>query len=469
MALLNIMSDITVAVPMAWPWELLLNDTFTFIASVAWRIVFLTVCLKLILSPLDFYQRYKMRKNQLITQRLQPQLDRLKKQYAGNEKVLQQKQAELNKKSGMNMFASCLPMIVTLVVFIWLWQSLNNIAQYNQFENYVDMYNAYNDSYTTAMGESDISTYASEYRSAYEVAFADDFESTGSVAESSEYAQSVAETTTDAVESYDALYKSTYIEWFEDTFEEYNNKSYTIDESIVIASTAGVINAKEIVELSCETTGQREAYNYFYGYGDYAEGGSKEDEAYEAQSFLWIKNVWSADVPWASVVKSTEDEFLDAVGDWATDSTKSDIDKTVLSDMVSMYETVTLLVCDDDESGVNGWLILPVLALLLNLSSQLITRRQQKKSGQSAAAEGQAGCMMNAMIFVLPVMMFVFALSYSAVFTLYMITNAAMGLTINLITSLIASKMVGGDNNKTTSGGVVVEQYGRKAPTVKKD
>ena len=81
-----------------FPWAMLLNGAMGGIGFYALRIILLTVCLKLILSPLDFFQRYKMRKNQLITMRLKPQMEKLEKAYGGNPKVLQQKQAELNKR-----------------------------------------------------------------------------------------------------------------------------------------------------------------------------------------------------------------------------------------------------------------------------------------------------------------------------------------------------------------------------------
>ena len=126
--LTSVVGSINVDVYNTFPWALILNSGMSGIAFYALRIILLTVCLKLILSPLDFFQRYKMRKNQLITIRLKPQMEKLEKTYGGNPKELQQKQAELNKREGMSYLASCLPMIVTLIVFIWLWNSLRTNA-----------------------------------------------------------------------------------------------------------------------------------------------------------------------------------------------------------------------------------------------------------------------------------------------------------------------------------------------------
>lgn len=67
----------------SWLWEKLLLHVFNFIGNYGWRVVFFTVCLKLLLCPLDIYQRYKARKNQKITERLKPEMEKLQKQYAG--------------------------------------------------------------------------------------------------------------------------------------------------------------------------------------------------------------------------------------------------------------------------------------------------------------------------------------------------------------------------------------------------
>lgn len=477
MAFLSFFADITVNMPFAWPWEMLINGGFVFIANVAWRIVFLTVCLKLLLSPLDFYQRYKMRKNQIITQRLKPQIEKLEQQYAGNDKVLQNKKMELNRKSGMSMLSSCLPMIVTLVVFIWLWQSLNNVAQYNQFLDYVQMYEVYESVYSESIGESDIDEYATEYRKQYNITFENEYADSGNInadiaaadTEARKEAAIAAETAGEKTENYDSLYKETYIEWFGEIFADYYGRTANVAVSVAAGSEAGRMNATGVVGNYCQTLAQRETYNYYYNQGDYAGDGSKADEAYTMQSFVWIKNVWSADVPWVAPIKSSVSEFKTAVGTWATDSGKSGIEKAELSEIVEMYDIVTAFIHSDERNAVNGFLVLPVLALLLNFATQFITRRQQKKSGQTQMTEGQSGCMMKAMMFALPIMMFFFAIQYCAVFTLYMVTNALMSLVVNLVTTMLSKKMVkGGDGpEKATVGGAMVERYGRPDPNTK--
>ena len=49
--------------------------------------------------------------------RLQPKLAKLQKQYANQPQLLRQKQAELQKEEKLHPLASCLPLIVTMVIF----------------------------------------------------------------------------------------------------------------------------------------------------------------------------------------------------------------------------------------------------------------------------------------------------------------------------------------------------------------
>ena len=87
-------------------WEWLVLDVFSFVENYGWRVVLFTLCLKLLLSPLDIYQRYKARQNQKISERLKPQLEKLQRQYP-DPQDFQQKQMELQKKEGFSYFSSC--------------------------------------------------------------------------------------------------------------------------------------------------------------------------------------------------------------------------------------------------------------------------------------------------------------------------------------------------------------------------
>ena len=54
----------TLKTPGGIPWEWLIVKVFDFVVNYGWRIVLFTVLLKVVLLPLDIYQKHCMRKNQ---------------------------------------------------------------------------------------------------------------------------------------------------------------------------------------------------------------------------------------------------------------------------------------------------------------------------------------------------------------------------------------------------------------------
>lgn len=459
-----------------FPWAMILNGAMSGIGFYALRIILLTVCLKLVLFPLDLFQRYKMRKNQLITMRIKPQIEKLEKAYGSNPRVLQQKQAELNKREGMSYLSSCLPMIVTLVVFMWLWWALQTTANYKQFDNYVRIYDVYADAYDQAVGDEwlDATThrltdaYGEDFRVAYDEAFvsaydenAEDRSAAVSAAADAAFSAASAVECAERETAYYTLYIETYSTWFARGFEDTSAYSDT-EKAADLAAEAGSNSAADVVEQYCQTVAQNDVYDFYFHEGRYAESGG-----YESDSFLWIKDIWSPDTPWSNSLAPTQAEFETAVGTYATDPSRSGLDEAELERIVGSYETVMARVIDEGEYGTNGFLVLPVLAVALNVVSQIIMRRQQKKSGQDMAAGQNAGCM-KAMVFVMPVIMGYFALSYCSAFTLYMVTNSAMSLLINLVSSAISKKMIPIGGEKTGAATAeTVERYGRPDPNSK--
>ena len=116
---------------------------------------------------------------------------------------------------------------------------------------------------------------------------------------------------------------------------------------------------------------------------------------------------------------------------------------------------------DDKLYKTNGYLIMVVLVVGLSLLSQFITQRQQKKAGQ--ITDGQNMGMMKAMIWMMPIMLAVFALTSSSAFTVYMVANSLMTLMINFITTFIVN-LTDGTYRKNE---VQVIKHGRADPNDK--
>ena len=95
-------------------------------------IVLFTLILKTITLPLDAYSKISMRKNSLKMEKMRPQLEKLQKQYQNDQQTYNAKMMELYKKNGYSMLGACLPMIVTLVVFMVV---LGAFSDYSNFAN----------------------------------------------------------------------------------------------------------------------------------------------------------------------------------------------------------------------------------------------------------------------------------------------------------------------------------------------
>lgn len=152
-------------------WEKIIMAFNSGISNYAWAIIIFTIVLKLVLSPLDFLNKYISVKNAKVQAIIQPEIAKLQKQCGNNKQLLNQKTMELYKKNNYNVTGSCIIMLVnlalTLVIFFTLFAGLNTMAayknafQYNEIqksyysveeygvENLKDKYKAYYEEYYT--------------------------------------------------------------------------------------------------------------------------------------------------------------------------------------------------------------------------------------------------------------------------------------------------------------------------------
>ncbi|MCD8201301.1 MAG: YidC/Oxa1 family membrane protein insertase, partial [Clostridia bacterium] len=103
-----------------------------------------TIALKTITLPLDVYSRVKQKKQSLIMKEMRPQMEKLQKQYANDKTMYNQKVMELQKRSGYSVMSSCLPMIVSLVIFFIVFGQFSVYSQYANLESYNAMVREYN-------------------------------------------------------------------------------------------------------------------------------------------------------------------------------------------------------------------------------------------------------------------------------------------------------------------------------------
>ena len=115
-----------------------LNWIYSGVGNIGWAIVLFTLIVRIIASPLDLWGKSKMRKQSDAMRRLQPQLDKLKKQYEDQPNVFRQEQYKLMQKEKVSMFGSCLPMIVNLGLF---WLVLGGFRAFMAYQNEILIYN----------------------------------------------------------------------------------------------------------------------------------------------------------------------------------------------------------------------------------------------------------------------------------------------------------------------------------------
>lgn len=92
--------------------------------SYGWAIVIFTIIIRIILFPLQALSIKSMAKQQ----KLQPQMDALRKKYSGTDVETRQKlQAEtskLYKEAGVNPYVGCLPLLIQLPIMWGLYQAI---------------------------------------------------------------------------------------------------------------------------------------------------------------------------------------------------------------------------------------------------------------------------------------------------------------------------------------------------------
>ena len=309
------------------------------IGNFGWTVVVFTILLKLILSPLDIWQKHTMMKNNRAMKIITPELEKLKKTYANAPDVLQQKQMELYKKNGYSMMGGCLPAIITIVIFFVVFSGFNAAVRYENERIVYELTETY-------------------------------------------------ESTVDANPNISA--------------EE-------LDEAMVAAYDA------------------------------------------EKQSWLWIKNVFASDTYTNPV--PTLNKFvgrgLGQIGATLPEETRalnvkfSQYDNgydAVLKPAMTYYNKVKFF----DMKRWNGYFILPIISIALSIISVKISKAtqpempQQKDENGNPVQDGQG--MMKVMNWMMPIMMGIFALFYSAAFCIYMVMNSLITVVFNLVYNKIAKK-----------------------------
>lgn len=373
-------------------WEKIIMAFHNGIHNYAWAIIVFTIVLKVILLPLDFLNKYVTVKNTKVQQAIQPELEKIQKQYGNNKQMINQKTMELYKKNNYSVTGSCVIMLVnmalTLTIFITLFSGLNSMAAYKVQYQYNEIQKSY-----YSLSDYSVDNLSEKYSFYY-----------------NEYAENPANLNE------------------EGNFDAELAKIYALDNvKTDIATYNNEINNANALQR----------------YGEVKE------------SWLWIDNIWKSDTPWTNSVATFSEYSNSARATFKDVSIKNAADEEIgvlsANDLKALAEVEYNQIMDPIRASAgraNGYLIVVILAAGLNLISILASqgklkfKRKKKTTLEEEPKQKQPGGWL--MLILLPAIMIYITLMYNAVFGLYifvssLVSTAATPL-INWIINIIDKK-----------------------------
>ncbi len=142
----NLISSLLATQPTGM-WETILTFFESGIGNFAISIILLTLIIKLVMSPLDFFNRRMSNNMSKMQAKIQPQMEAINKKYANDPNMKNQKLSELYKREKVNPMGSCWFMLLnlglTLAIFITLLNGMNAMASYKIQSQYEQLMVAY--------------------------------------------------------------------------------------------------------------------------------------------------------------------------------------------------------------------------------------------------------------------------------------------------------------------------------------
>lgn len=372
-----------------------------------WTVVVFTLFLKLITLPLDMWQRISTRKSTLKMQQIQPLMEEIDKRYGANTQRANQEKQKLYKKQGYSMFSTCLPMIVTMVIFFVMFGGLRDYSTYSSVMNFRALSDTYMESYVELV-ENDTEN------ANWNVYWNGDGADWQGMAHYKEQAGDKAEN---------------YEKW-------------------------GKGMLKGISDFRTK-------------FGDDV-GNAYRDKALESvatyyeqhhESWLWIENVWQPDT-WVSIMPTLDDSNTGF-------SKIVDMNAFGTDGGEGHYNMIRDAVLKTGGHGANGsWnglMLLPILSVGLSFLSIFISQLMDKKNKKSKNGEdapkpnAQQAATNKTMMIMMPLMMAFFGFMYTGAFAIYMVCNYLLSIitTVALrwpVEKIVEKSLARGEKKEKKSG-----------------
>ena len=398
-------------------------------------IIIFSLCLKFIVLPFDVYQRISMRKQNQKMKDQQERMEKLQKQYANDKQMYNQKLMEMYKENGISMFSSCLPMILSMVIFIVAINAFNAYAQYSAIENYNTMVGAYKEkiySYCPDLVKENIAldgdTIVVQGEDSY-------------IYYTMSKPETLTEVNDDLVAYVSAKVSADEITTFYIDYDKVKASDLMVEITALIPEDADLTTAENVVKAE-----EQAMHDYFVGKAQLAvsEAYSNEESGVKTKTkFLWIKNIWMTDASYKHPVQNYTDFETEAkrekfsVGEdkisYADIGTKTGTN--VYSE--EAYNVITEKLTEP-KAAANGYYILIVLSIGTILLQQFVMMRSQKEQQKYSTVDGQGPQQQKMMMFMMTGMFAIFSFMYSAAFSIYMITSNIF----SLLSTLIINKFV---------------------------
>ena len=128
-------------------WAIIIDFFADWIVNYGWAIIVFTICLKLVLSPLDIIQRLQSQKQASANAAMQPEMEELKAKYGNDRDKLNQETTKLYKKYNVSIGGMCFTMLITLlisvVVLFTLYSSIRSYGEEKLYTTYQELDTAY--------------------------------------------------------------------------------------------------------------------------------------------------------------------------------------------------------------------------------------------------------------------------------------------------------------------------------------
>ena len=367
-------------------WEKLIfifNNAFV---NFGLTVIMLTLAIKVLMLPLDFFNRYLTQKQMKQQEELAPEIEKIKKRCRNDKQKENQEMQRLYKDKHVNPLGSCLFMIInlalTLTIFITLLNGLNAMASFKIQDQY---------------------------------------------------------------EQLQIVYVAEYVEteYQIDIYEKVAEINEIIANNTEISEADKRIMIHQLVLPYIQQMNSVE--NQEKGYIERANQRVAEKYAQVKDNFLWIDNIWLADTPFSSSIPSFESYAgVARITKEQIDNEALALKVTYNQIMDPLRESsgrangfFVLTLLTGGTAFLNQWL----------MTRKRKNKQQTMAQNKNQPVQPQPGTGKFMLIFM-PVFMAIFSLMYTSMFSIYLVASQLLSIASTPLINLIIDKIEKRKQNK---------------------